>query len=198
MQLEIKRIQTTLHLTMVYVTHDQEEALTLADRVAVMNLGRIEQIDRPERIYEQPRNPFVADFIGESNLLAAVPVERAGSTWLVELAEGARVSYAPPEGRVPDAGDLVLVVRPEKVAIGTTLPEEMRRLDGHIENVIYLGESVKYLVSVGPELRIAVKEQIAWGRRRLGPGAAVQIGWHDEHCRLLPRTDAGDGPGGEP
>ncbi|HQI27683.1 MAG TPA: ABC transporter ATP-binding protein [Sedimentisphaerales bacterium] len=197
MQLEIKRIQTQLRLTMVYVTHDQEEALTLADRIAVMNLGRIEQIDRPESLYEHPRNPFVADFIGESNLLAANLLGRTDSKCLVELAGGVRISYVAPEGWLAGGG-LVFVVRPEKVVIGTALPVDTRRLEGHIENVIYLGETVKYLVTVGPELRIAVKEQITGAKGILAVGTAVQIGWHDDHCRLLPRGTAEVAPRAEP
>jgi putative spermidine/putrescine transport system ATP-binding protein len=188
MQLEIKRIQQQLNLTMIYVTHDQEEALTLSDRIAIMNNGRIEQLDRPETIYEYPRNPFVADFIGESNILPATVLKGNGETCVLEVdgAGGIRFSYAARGCALPRVGERAsFVLRPEKVLIDETLDVGTRRLEGCVENVIYLGETVKYIVVVGTSLRIVAKQQITGDRGVFRIGARVQIGWHDGNCRLL-------------
>ncbi len=189
MQLEIKRIHRELNLTMIYVTHDQEEALTLADRIAVINNGRIEQLDAPDAVYEHPANPFVADFIGESNILPATVVERNDQRCLLGMEPGGtpRFSYAGRETALPNLGQRIsFVVRPEKMLIADELTPEVRKLEGRIENVVYLGDTVKYVVSVGPDCRLALKKQMMGGPRILGIGTRVQVGWHDEDCRLMP------------
>jgi spermidine/putrescine ABC transporter ATP-binding subunit len=189
MQLEIKRIHRELNLTLIYVTHDQEEALTLADRIAVINNGRIEQLDSPDTVYEYPANPFVADFIGESNVLLTTVVERNDQRCLLGMDPGGtpQFSYAGPETGLPDAGQQIsFVVRPEKMLIAVELNSEVRKLEGRIENVVYLGDTVKYVVNVEPDCRLALKQQVVGKPRAFGIGTRVQVGWHDDDCRLMP------------
>ncbi|OLA98349.1 MAG: hypothetical protein AUH09_09095 [Candidatus Rokubacteria bacterium 13_2_20CM_70_12] len=142
---EIRRIQQDLGITTLYVTHDQEEALSIADRIAVMRNGRIEQVGRPEEIYARPRTDFVADFIGISNLLACRVVSaREG---LVDW-EGERLRIAPDVGR--DGEGILLALRPEKLAVvAERAPEDGRnRLQGVLEVVTFLGPFVRLEVTV--------------------------------------------------
>jgi putative spermidine/putrescine transport system ATP-binding protein len=138
---ELRRIQQDLGITAVYVTHDQEEALSIADRIAVMRAGRIEQIGGPEEIYTRPRTDFVADFVGISNLLACRVV--SASDGVVEW-EGERFRVPLPAGA---AGSIILSIRPERLAIGgeATAPN---RLHGVLEVVTFLGPFVRLEVSV--------------------------------------------------
>ncbi len=116
MQLELKRLQKHLGLTTVFVTHDQEEALTLSDRIAVMNHGRIEQLDRATEVYHQPRTAFVADFLGEANLLEADVLSRNGTTMRVRTRAGLELLVGSIE-RAATEGPVVISVRPEKVLV---------------------------------------------------------------------------------
>ncbi len=182
MQLEIKRIQQELGITAIYVTHDQEEALVMSDRIAVMNLGRIEQLDTPGRLYESPRTRFVADFIGESNIIPLRP------------GQGASGSYSSPLGpvRAPVDRETIqpqpatgLVVRPEKirfVADDLALDNVVR---GHIEEIIYVGDATKYRVQVTDDIALTVKRQNRAGQASYASGDSVEIGWHTEDGSLV-------------
>ncbi|MER3409276.1 MAG: spermidine/putrescine ABC transporter ATP-binding protein [Thermoleophilia bacterium] len=138
MQLELKRIQHEVGITFVHVTHDQEEAMTMADTIAVMNRGRIEQLGAPDELYERPRTAFVASFLGASNLLAGT----ANGNGIVRLDGGGEV-------RVREAvlagcsGRVAVGVRPEKIRLG---PVEENRLQGRVAEVAYLGVATQYLV----------------------------------------------------
>src|SRR5213082_641926 len=148
MQLELKRIQSELGTTFVYVTHDQEEALAMSDRIAVMNRGRVEQIGSPREIYEHPQTAFVADFIGSLNALAVDVGELVGGFALTRLGENERIIVPVGDGVHP--GDtLRIAVRPERIQIaadGGPPSNGGSRLDGTIEKIVYLGMYVQFHV----------------------------------------------------
>ncbi|MBZ9598404.1 MULTISPECIES: ABC transporter ATP-binding protein [Streptomyces] len=186
MQLELKRIQTEVGITFVHVTHDQEEAMTMADTVAVMNGGRVEQLGAPAELYENPRTTFVANFLGTSNLIEA-SVESAGSEVVVSASgttlrlPAARCSTTPRAG-----GKLLVGVRPEKVSLVPAEEEQAvaagrNRITGRIAASSFIGVSTQFVVDspVCPELEVYVQniERDA----RLVPGAEVVLHWNPEH-----------------
>ena len=160
MQVELKQIQREVGITFVYVTHDQEEALSMSDRIAVMNRGRVAQCGAPEEVYEHPSEEFVAGFIGISNLIAGT-VEDGG---MVRIANGLRVPAPLPDDL--QRGDLVnLSIRPEKIAIDEEVDDSMVSLDGTVEARVYLGVMTQLTVSLGDGARLVALEQ-AWHRAR--------------------------------
>ncbi len=183
MQIELKQIQREVGITFVYVTHDQEEALSMSDRIAVMQSGRVAQCGPPEDVYEHPSGEFVAGFIGISNLIEGTV---ADSTQ-VRLDNGMRLSVALPEDC--GTGDRVnLSIRPEKIAIDEEVTSEMVSLEGTIEARVYLGVMTQITVGLGDGARLVALEQ-AWHRARADdrwePGMQVKIGWSPEHCLVL-------------
>jgi spermidine/putrescine transport system ATP-binding protein len=182
MQVELKEIQREVGITFVYVTHDQEEALSMSDRIAVMHDGRVIQCGAPEDVYERPSEPFVADFIGISNLIEGTAREGG----LVQIGNGTEVPAPLPDDCAP--GDLVrIAVRPEKIALDE-LEEGMVALEGTVEQRVYLGMTTQVTVSVGDGARLVALEQLTYRARadeRWEPGARVRVGWHPEHCLIL-------------
>ena len=186
MQLEIKRIQQKLNITTIYVTHDQEEALTLSDRIAIMRDGEIAQLDTAKNIYEHPNSSFIADFIGESNF---VPVEIAGQEGeeliLRIKSEQGSLIRCPRRGAQPKpTDDLKFVIRPEKVAIGRDLGPEAK-LRGQVAQVIYLGETVKYIISIDGSYHFSAKEQTMDIRSHFSVGDLIDLTWNSENSQLL-------------
>ncbi|HEX2358209.1 MAG TPA: ABC transporter ATP-binding protein [Solirubrobacterales bacterium] len=182
MQVELKEIQREVGITFVYVTHDQEEALAMSDRIAVMHEGRVVQCGDPEEVYEHPDAPFVAGFIGTSNLMEGV----AQGDGKVKIASGQVVPAPLPEGC--DAGTAVqIAVRPEKIALDE-LEEGMVSLEGTIEQRVYQGVVTQVTVSLGDGARLVALEQNTYRARsddRWDPGTKVKLGWHPEHCLVL-------------
>jgi len=188
LQVELKRIQREVGITFVYVTHDQEEALTMSDRIAVMNRGRVEQIADPEQVYERPGTTFVAGFIGVSNLMPAT-VRGAGE---VRLDQGTTVE-APANGFSPGER-CQAVVRPEKLridAVDARAPASsngLPRVEGTVESSLYLGTSTQIAVDLGDGVRMTVLVPNAdeADRQRLpGGGARVALSWEPEHMHLV-------------
>jgi len=187
MQIEIKRIQTEVGRTFIHVTHDQEEAMTMADTVAVMNAGRIEQMGAPSELYENPRSTFVANFLGQSNLIEGTVQSRAADIVTVDM-HGIGVSI--PAERAHAPGDRGWVgIRPEKVLIG----DEGEALDapgntipgGVVTDVSFVGVSTQYLVRMpwGQELQVFSQNT---GRTRLFEvGDKVELSWRPEYAFLL-------------
>jgi spermidine/putrescine ABC transporter ATP-binding subunit len=155
MQLEVRRLQQRLGITTIFVTHDQEEALVLSDRIAVMSDGVIEQLGDPRAIYARPVNRFVADFIGESNLLHA-RVDAAGRE--ATLDNGIAVPL--PAGGEPGA-EIGLLLRPEAIAIA--LPSDAGGHPGVVEETVYLGSTLKHFVRLDNGLRLAVRKSFTGG-----------------------------------
>jgi spermidine/putrescine transport system ATP-binding protein len=155
MQLELKQLNRETGATFIYVTHDQEEALTMSDRIAVMNEGRILQLGTPAEIYEHPVDRFVADFIGQSNLIPGVLEARNGDTGAVRIATGSLL-----EARLRDAagiGDRVVVsVRPERIVLGSERDASAAgAMDGVVSEIIYLGSHNQVVLQVTPDLRLS-------------------------------------------
>jgi spermidine/putrescine transport system ATP-binding protein len=186
MQFELKRIQAELGTTFVYVTHDQEEALAMSDRIAVMNGGRVEQIGSPREIYEHPETAFVADFIGSLNALEIEVGELVGSYALARLGEHERVVV--PVGSTVRVGDAVrIAVRPERVQMGPSngaVPDGGSRLDGTIAEIVYLGMYTQFHIDT--RLGRVVCHRLA--DESLGAfetGSPVALTWESEHTALL-------------
>ena len=181
MQVELKQIQREVGITFIYVTHDQEEALTMSDRIAVMDAGVIEQCGRPEDVYERPEKIFVAGFIGVSNLLEGT-VENGG----VRLSTGTLVAADVP--RDCPAGEKVhLSVRPEKIWMDE-IGEGMVALDGTLRETIYLGTTTQYVIDLGDGAQVLALEQNvdrARAEERWTLGTQVRLGWRPDHCLVL-------------
>uniref|UniRef100_UPI003F4A536C ABC transporter ATP-binding protein n=1 Tax=Micromonospora aurantiaca (nom. illeg.) TaxID=47850 RepID=UPI003F4A536C len=193
MQIELKRIQTEVGITFVHVTHDQEEAMTMADTVAVMNAGRIEQLGAPADIYEYPATAFVANFLGQSNLLAAEAGGRAADDVLV-TAHGSRFSVPAGRARLTD-GPAFLGVRPEKLHLADGpdgVPAGHQHVGGIVTDTSYVGVSTQYLVRTawGSELSAFAANSGLGGR--LAVGTAVTAHWDPRHAFLLPRAAGED------
>ncbi len=200
MQLELKRIQTEVGITFVHVTHDQEEAMTMADTVAVMNAGRVEQLGAPSDLYENPRTTFVANFLGTSNLIEA-EVGTGNGDDLVLKAGGGKLILPRARCSAPaTAGGKVLVgIRPEKIALthaddAGTIPEGRNRLTGRIADASFIGVSTQYVIDSPVCDELAVYVQNVERDGRLVPGAEVVLHWSPAHTFGLDATqdiDAG-------
>ena len=184
MQIELKRIQTEVGTTFVHVTHDQEEAMTMADTIAVMNAGRIEQLGDPASIYELPHTVFVANFLGQSNLFAGTRV--ATNPGMLEvLANG--VKFLVPTARNSAPGDEVIVgIRPEKMAVldipdREKVPSGNNALEGRVVDVSYAGVSTQYLITLAWGQNITVFEQNVVVGDRSSVGDQVLVHWSPEH-----------------
>ncbi len=187
MQLELKRIQLEVGLTFVHVTHDQEEAMTMADTIAVMNAGRIEQLGSPAELYESPNTTFVANFLGQSNLVAGTVTGRSGADVEVEVA-GRRVALAARRNRA--AGDELLIgVRPEKIALLAAtdpVPATLNRLDGGIvTDASFTGVSTQYLVQMPWGQQLTVFSQNLGVGGVVAPGTPVTLAWEPAHTFAL-------------
>src|SRR5262245_51647527 len=167
MQLELKRIQHEVGITFVHVTHDQEEAMTMADTIAVMNAGKIEQLGAPAELYETPRTAFVAGFLGISNLLEGT-VESGDA---VRLAEGTVVRVPAASGR---SGDISIGIRPEKVQLGT---QEGNRLSGEVRESAYIGVSTQYIVDTRAGAIMLYVQNAEAGAPSVTPGDQVTLSW---------------------
>src|SRR6266487_518006 len=186
MQLELKRIQHELGTTFVYVTHDQEEALAMSDRIAVMNGGRVEQTGSPREIYEHPQTAFVADFIGSLNALELRIDELVGSFALARLGEHERVVV--PVGSTVRVGEAVrIAVRPERVQIeatGSPLLDGGSRLEGTISEIVFLGMYTQFHVDT--RAGTLVSHRLAdESLSPLTPGSRVTLSWEPEQASLL-------------
>ncbi|MFD5397810.1 ABC transporter ATP-binding protein [Streptomyces sp. NPDC127097] len=187
MQLELKRIQTEVGITFVHVTHDQEEAMTMADTVAVMNGGRVEQLGAPADLYENPATTFVANFLGTSNLIEAEVVEAGGDELLLKAADAKlRLPAARCSAPARTGGKVLAGIRPEKVALkhtddAGTIAEGRNRLPGRIKDASFIGVSTQYVVEVPGLGELAVYEQNVERDGRLVPGAEIVLHWSPAH-----------------
>ena len=189
MQLEIRRLHQRLGVTMIYVTHDQAEALTMSDRIAVFHRGRVEQLDTPERMYEHPRNAFVARFIGENNRLAGRLESVADGRCTVQLATGdTRIDGTLVEPVSP-GGAVCVSLRPERVQIraaGHTIDARPGCcLAGSLREIVYLGDHVRARVAINGTEEFMVKRPISEAHLLPDVGASVEVFWTPEHCRAF-------------
>ena len=182
MQYEIKHIHENLGVTVVYVTHDQSEALTMSDRIAVFNDGVIQQLADPATLYERPENAFVAQFIGENNQLYGMVTAIEGGMASIELADNNRVKAL----AVNCAGvgkNTMMSIRPERVLIGDASAPNM--MEGHVVELIYLGDHIRCRMEVAENNEFIVKVANSHARAALRVGERTPIGWVTEDCRAL-------------
>ena len=187
MQIELKRIQTEVGLTFVHVTHDQEEAMTMADTIAVMNAGVVEQMGPPSQLYDNPSTTFVANFLGQSNLISGQLVGNDGDALVVEM-QGTKASI-PKERAHTSTGAGWIGIRPEKVMIsevGGDIDAPGNRLQGGvISDVSFVGVSTQYLVEMPWGQELMVFEQNTGHRPLFEVGSPVDVSWRPEYAFLL-------------
>jgi spermidine/putrescine transport system ATP-binding protein len=183
MQIELKQIQREVGITFVYVTHDQEEALSMSDRIAVMESGIVKQCGEPEDVYERPGGEFVAGFIGISNLIEGTVADRDR----VRIRSG-EVLPAPLPDDCETGATVHLSVRPEKIAVDEDIDEQMVSLTGRVVGRVYLGVSTQVTVALGDGAHIVALEQATYRARaddRWEEGMEIRVGWHPDNCLVL-------------
>jgi spermidine/putrescine transport system ATP-binding protein len=204
MQVELKRIQQEVGITFIYVTHDQEEAMTMSDRIAVMNRGRYEQLGDPESLYERPATRFVAGFLGVSNLLPATLDGTVGDYAVARLRDATPVRI--PRELTVGLRRIEVGVRPEKIRLREPeepVPDGLNTLSGVVRDASYLGVSTSYIVEVRGGARLTVYEQNVERATRSElwrPGEEVRLSWSPDHTFVVPieedagpQSDVGDG-----
>ncbi|WP_413733354.1 ABC transporter ATP-binding protein [Sodalis sp. RH21] len=187
MQMEIKALHQALELTIVYVTHDQSEAMTMSDRVAVFNDGIIQQINSPSKLYEEPQNTFVAQFIGENNSLSATQSGSEGDYYRATLDDGTvlralKVRPSSPGRRI------MLCIRPERVRVDVPpaeLPPGSGQISARIAQFIYLGDHIRMIAEVAGQPDFMVKLSAADMNPDWRAGSAVTLSWQERHLRAL-------------
>jgi putative spermidine/putrescine transport system ATP-binding protein len=185
MQLEIKRLHGELGVTMLYVTHDQDEALTMSDRIVLMRNGKIEQQGEPEALYFKPDSVFTADFIGSSNLFHGSLVDT--SSGLCLRTPMADLPLASGHSTLTAGSDAVLLVRPENIRVGPSGTEpEHPSLPATLKDSVVMGGVVRHFLDVAGGLTVIAQELNQPGRERLAKGSAVNLTWRPSDARLLP------------
>ncbi|MFI6679801.1 ABC transporter ATP-binding protein [Kribbella sp. NPDC050470] len=193
MQLELKRIQTEVGITFVHVTHDQEEAMTMADTIAVMNGGLIEQLGTPAELYDLPATTFVANFLGQSNLIRAAIIGTSNGNLILDV-QGRKVTVPLPRCRVTE-GEVWMGIRPEKVFLAPAGTEQSNGVNqlrgGVVTDVSYVGVSTQYLTRLPWDQELTVFEQNTGARETLAVGDQVDLHWQPSHTFVLDaRQDA--------
>jgi ABC-type Fe3+/spermidine/putrescine transport system ATPase subunit len=196
MQVELRLLQRELNITTIFVTHDQEEALTLSDRLTVMRDGRVAQVGTPTEIYESPRSAFVADFIGVSNFFRGRVVAMQDGHLLAVTEKGLAIRVTPPSAREVRKGDrLQLALRPEKVDI-TSVPAAANTCSGTIRHIVYLGTATHYYVISEDGEAFIVYRQNQTAAHPSGPlrvGDTIHLAWKPEHTLMLENDDERSG-----
>lgn len=183
MRVELKRIQETTGITFIFVTHDQDEALTMSDRIAVMSAGKVQQIGTAREIYEQPRNRFVADFIGETNLLDVTVEAVEGGLARCRMAGGPVLQAVPQEG-IALGAQIHVSIRPEALSLST--PSEDSVFKGVVDRLIYLGNDTQHLIRLESGVQVIAQSQNTQERRdRFAPGDRVGLRVNADAIRLL-------------
>jgi putative spermidine/putrescine transport system ATP-binding protein len=186
MQFEITHLAHNLGITTVYVTHDQTEALTMSDRVAVFDDGRIQQLAPPDELYEEPSNSFVAQFIGENNTLEGTVKEIKGGRALVQLDDGELIDCNPVHDSVKAGSRTRVSIRPERVEYNKDrLQEGAHTLKAEVLEFIYMGDIFRTRLRVAGNDEFIIKTRNAPDQTRLKPGEQIEIGWLPEDCRAL-------------
>ncbi len=184
MQLELKHLHHALGVTVVYVTHDQTEALTMSNRVAVFHDGFIQQLDEPRRLYEQPENSFVAHFIGENNTLQGTVTAVTGEECRVAL-EGGEFTRARAIRIAGVGAPTTLSIRPERVLLDAAAEGCDNRFQGRVLEFVYLGDHVQIRIQVTGKSNFMVKVPVAQLDPRLRCDDTLPVGWHNNDIRAL-------------
>ena len=185
MQIEIRNLQRELIITSLYVTHDQQEALTMSDRVAVFDQGKIQQVGTPDELYEKPSNPFVADFIGESNFIAGHIVGLEDDSAIMTSEDREIEIPCPRTSGLVMEQKVQLVIRPEKIRFVEPSFNPLVRVDGVVEELIYSGEVRRYTIRISHEQTIDLKQQIMHGVKAFRKEDRVSVGWSLEDSKIL-------------
>ncbi|MEJ2100217.1 MAG: ABC transporter ATP-binding protein [Desulfobacterales bacterium] len=188
MRLEIRHLHESLNITVIYVTHDQEEALTMSNRIAIMNEGKIIQLDTPAQLYESPANLFVAGFIGESNFLEGRVAESEGNKTAIVTREGLKV-WVRKLDHLDSGEEIAVAIRPEKIQILSNDKDAsndiINRFTGRIEEIVYVGEARIYRINLSADVIVEVKVQSGPDVKDYRIGGEVQIGWRTRHGLAL-------------
>ena len=180
MRVEIKKIQKATGITAIFVTHDQEEALSMSDQIVVMNAGVMEQIGTPQQVFDSPATAFVADFLGKANMLAGTVSAVAGDVATVTLASGHRVTVHPPRPLAIGSA-ITVVLRPQKLSLGNAMAGN--RLTGRVVSNSYLGGSAIYEIDIGHGTILRANTQITGPV--VGEGDQIDVGFDPSACVVL-------------
>jgi ABC-type Fe3+/spermidine/putrescine transport system ATPase subunit len=190
LQIEIKRIQRAIRSTVIYVTHDQEEAMSMSDRIVVMQKGRVEQVGPPDELYERPRTRFVADFLGSSNFLEAT-VETAGTPALLRTRGGLAIEVSGSAGAA--IGDqLTVAIRPERIRIDASATADVRWLPARVMECSYHGDTQRFQVQLDGGDMLTVFRPNA-GQPLVPRGASAAVCWGPDDTWVIPER-AGSRP----
>jgi putative spermidine/putrescine transport system ATP-binding protein len=182
MQFELKQLQRKLGLTMVFVTHDQEEALAMSDRIAVMNAGKVEQIGAPSDIYDRPSTRFVADFIGDTNLFRGEVIRDRGGKSVLQVDQGLSIELA---GLPKAIGAVSIALRPEKISLAIPSAHPGHGLDGVVESANFQGGSVLYRIEMAGGRRLLAQQPNNGSHELFQAGAAVALRWKPSDIVIL-------------
>ena len=182
MQLELKSLQHEVGITFIYVTHDQEEALTMSDRIAVMNEGMVQQVADPNTLYESPRNRFVANFIGQTNVFSGMVESVNGERVRLRTRGGARIEAATRENSVEVGAEVQATVRPEKVRFGSAGDNV---LSAEIRQIVYLGVSTQYIAELADGGTLVLYQQNVHDSAGPVVGEEVSVAWDAQNCLVL-------------
>lgn len=186
MQYEIRELHQRLGVTIVYVTHDQAEALTMSDRIAVFDQGKVQQLASPTELYERPRTSFVANFVGDNNLMAAqVDALRDDRICSVVLEGGDKVNAVAMDDLMPGQ-KVMLSLRPERLRLDPDGSAGTSSLDGIIEEIVYLGDHMRIFVRTASQMRFLIKAANKEPHHGLAKGRLLTFGWSAQDCRALP------------
>ena len=184
LQREIKHLHDNLGITVIYVTHDQEEAMVMSDRVCLMNEGRIEQIGSPSELYFQPKSIFAADFLGESNLFAGKVVSQAAEGTTIERADGVAVSGIC-DDQVSNGETVHYMIRPENIRVSLDKGSEENLAQGKLKETIMIGQLTKYFLELADESELVATTLTGSHRGSLQDGDQVYFGWSTSDARIM-------------
>lgn len=187
MQIELRRIQQNLSITVVYVTHDQEEALTMSDSIVVVNEGKIEQIGTPRELYERPKTKFVADFIGESNIIEGSVTSESKDQLKITLNDSIEFTFSKPKN-LKIKNKCLLALRPEKINLLSPLKKSDREVisvNGSVSEKVYVGNTTKYIVTIGRNLHLKVQLQNRSDQDDYNIGDRAGLEWFKEDFVFL-------------
>jgi spermidine/putrescine transport system ATP-binding protein len=190
MQFELKRIQREVGITFVYVTHDQEEALTMSDRIAVMNAGNVDQIGSPTEIYDRPSTVFVASFIGQANLWAGKQTGRADSDFVQVEVLGSSLKARAGDTTIEPGGQATLMIRPERVRVSMDAPTgDVATVSARVTDLTFQGPVVRLLLAAPDDSTIVAHIGAEQDLPLLRPGDGVHVSWAPEASLVLPAAD---------
>jgi putative spermidine/putrescine transport system ATP-binding protein len=188
MQIELKQLHNRIGATILYVTHDQEEALTLSDRIVVFNDGKIMQVGTPDDLYQMPQNRFVADFIGKTNFLTGRVHASEGRVCTVQLEDGVLMRGLHRDSFPAPKSWATYSLRTENILIGDEITDTPNSYEATVEEFLYLGEFTKYHLRIGNSIELIAKSSNRLGRGILSPGSKIKVGW-DINELLLVETE---------